>query len=299
MFLFFTNIIKIFQFTKMGESIYYKKYSMFSGTPFSIKALSDGVFSWGLEEKEVYFSKNNGEWTVFNSAATIEMRENDIVSFKGNNDWYNSNVIATTFNFDVFGNAMSLIYGDEFESKTNINIGVFRFLFSGCTGLVSAKNLVLPSMNLANECYAYMFRGCTNMVYAPELPATGLSQGCYSCMFFSCRSLLEAPELPATLLVQDCYYGMFKGCSSIQTAPYLPAETLMPFCYAGMFSGCTSMNFIDAEFLTEPSMFYNGNWVAGVSSEGTFVKNENAEWDLFGVTGVPSGWFVVTNELPV
>ena len=36
------------------------------------------------------------------------------------------------------------------------------------------------------------------------------------------------------------------------------------------------------------------NWVDGVASTGTFVKNSAATWNVTGVYGIPSGWTVET-----
>ena len=47
----------------------------------------------------------------------------------------------------------------------------------------------LPAMNLAVNCYANMFRGCTSLREAPELPADTLVESCYRMMFFSATSL--------------------------------------------------------------------------------------------------------------
>ena len=60
-------------------------------------------------------------------------------------------------------------------------------------------------MELAFECYAYMFQNCTSLTTAPDLPATTLSAYCYDNMFVGCSKLasvrisyngavVEAPE---------------------------------------------------------------------------------------------------------
>jgi hypothetical protein len=45
-------------------------------------------------------------------------------------------------------------------------------------------------------------------------------------------------------------------------------------------------------FTTEPSPTYTFEWVSGVSSTGTFVKNADATWDVTFNFGVPSGWTI-------
>lgn len=49
-------------------------------------------------------------------------------------------------------------------------------------------------------------------------------------------------------------------------------------------------------FTTTPSISYTANWVKGVSSTGTFVKNSTAIWNVTGVNGIPSGWTVETAD---
>ena len=83
---------------------------------------------------------------------------------------------------------------------------------------------------------------------------------------------------------------MFNGCTNLVTAPELPATKLANYCYNYMFNGCSSLNYIKAMFTTTPSTAYTNNWVNGVASTGTFVKNASATWDVTGVNGIPSGW---------
>jgi hypothetical protein len=150
----------------------------------------------------------------------------------------------------------------------------------------------LPATILTSYCYHEMFYECTSLTTSPELPATTLAEHCYSGMFSGCSSLTSAPELPATTLVQYCYYCMFRDCTSLTTAPELLAITLVDNCYSQMFSGCSKLNYIKAMFTTTPSGVYTNNWLEGVASSGTFVKNTAATWDVINRDGVPSGWTI-------
>lgn len=229
---------------------------------------------------------------------------------------------GSTCKFKVSGNIMSLIFGDNFEDKTDLtNCNYcFCYLFYNCSHLVDASNLILPATTLAEGCYQNMFYGCNSLTSAPQiLPATTLAMQCYDSMFHGCSSLTAAPELPATTLAVSCYINMFHGCSSLTTAPVLPATTLASSCYNNMFYNCTSLttapelpattlerscytsmfynctnlNYIKAMFTTTPSSSYTLNWVSGVASTGTFVKNPDATWDVTGNSGVPTGWDIV------
>ena len=157
-----------------------------------------------------------------------------------------SNGIGTfsaTGNFNVQGNVMSLLYGDNYKGQTDLTGKnyAFYYLFYNNTKVINAKNLSLPATTLVNRCYFCMFMKCTSLTTSPELPATTLAQSCYNAMFDGCTSLTTAPELPATTLADGCYGYMFRGCTSLTTAPELPATTLAEFCYDYMFNGCTGL----------------------------------------------------------
>jgi len=175
----------------------------------------------------------------------------------------------STCRYSALGNPLSLIYDNDFKGKTSLSGNDYAFyelfyvetnlvnaenlalaatsltaccyqrMFRGCTSLTTAPEL--PATTLANSAYTYMLAGCTSLTAAPELPATTLSNYCYSYMFYGCTNLTTAPELPATTLASSGYYFMFSGCTSLTTAPDLPATTLANGCYNSMFAGCTSL----------------------------------------------------------
>lgn len=115
---------------------------------------------------------------------------------------------------------------------------------------------------MGDSCFANLFRNCTHLIEAPELPATNLTYGCYADMFMG-TSITKAPELPATNLADWCYSGMFSYCTALTTVPTLPATTLADWCYTSMFHSCTTLTelpALPATTLAEwcyNSMFYN------------------------------------------
>ena len=256
--------------------------------------------------KTISVSTDGGKtWTNYTSTtggttiATLNKGEKILIKGNNNNYYDNStgyNHFTANKKFDVNGNIMSLIYGDDFKEQYSFPTGTtynFDFIFDSAP-VVSAENLILPATTLATHCYQSMFGGCTSLTTAPVLPATTLATHCYQYMFQNCTSLTTAPELPATTLASYCYSNMFGGCTSLTTAPELPATTLASYCYQNMFYGCSNLNYIKAMFTTTPSSAYTSNWVVGVASSGTFVKNSDATWNVTGTSGVPSGWTVVT-----
>ena len=139
---------------------------------------------------------------------------------------------------DCIGNIQTLL---DYEIKpTSISKRYcYSEMFRGCTNLTSAPEL--PATTLAEDCYKSMFFGCTSLTAAPELPATTLAEECYHNMFVDCTSLTVAPELPATTLAVACYWNMFHGCTNLTSAPELPATTLTMSCYTNMFVDCVNL----------------------------------------------------------
>ena len=115
---------------------------------------------------------------------------------------------------------------------------------------------------------------------------------CFYQMFLNCTSLTTSPELPATTLTSNCYTAMFNGCSSLITAPELPATILVSFCYIAMFMNCTKLNYIKMLATDISATACLNNWVSGVSSTGTFVKDSNMTLLPTGSSGIPEGWTV-------
>ena len=166
----------------------------------------------------------------------------------------------------------------------------YTYMFKNCSALTKAPEL--PATTLANDCYYGMFQDCSALTKAPELPATTLANGCYSAMFQDCSALTKAPELPATSLASYCYNNMFSGCTSLTQAPELPATTLANGCYYGMFGGCTNLNNINVNFSAWNPSSATTDWVLNVSSSGTFTCPAELP-EEFGGSRIPTGWTVI------
>ena len=272
-----------YSFTQEGneELPYSKQYLTF-------EILSGGTILWKASNtavtKTISYSKDNGNtWVEIastTSGAEINVNAGDKVLFKGNNGTYgtgknvNSGFMGGTACYDVEGNVMSLVGGDNFTGLTSFNSEeyVFHKLFSTAR-VVSAENLVLPALTLTNSCYRAMFANTTTLTKAPiEIPATATSYSACSYMFENCQ---------------------------ITTAPVLVAESLVSDCYKGMFTGCTHLNYIKC--LATNINGGTTDWVKSVAAAGTFIKAANATWTT-GVNGIPSGWTVyndVNVETPI
>ena len=226
---------------------------------FTIRTTTEAAVYWKATSpsvaKTISVSTDNGQtWTNYTSStsgtqiATLESSSQKLL-IKGSNTRYTN---SSTSGYNYFstssdpiyieGNIMSLVYGDDFANYTTLNNNTYAFcsLFTGCTSIQNAENLILPP-STASYCYYGMFAGCTNLTKVPKLPATIMDPYCYYGMFAECSSLKTAPELPAMILSNNCYSFMFAACTSLTTAPQLPATTLANQCYQNMFSSCTSL----------------------------------------------------------
>lgn len=311
------------------DELHFEKYVSrdYSKDYLTFEAIENTTFQF--TKAGLSYSLDNGDtWTsLAANTVTPTVNAGNKILFKGTITPSSSSpqgigTFSSTGKYNAMGNVMSLLFGDDFISQTDLTGKnyAFKSLFGNNTNLVDAVKLILPATTLANNCYYYMFNNCTSLVTVPELPATTLANYCYSRMFSGCTSLTTAPELPAMALANRCYFYMFSGCESLTTAPALPATTLTDLCYNGMFggceslttapelpattlanecytfmfNGCTNLNYIKAMFTTTPSSDYTGNWVSNVAANGTFIKNSAATWNVTGDDGVPSGWTVET-----
>ena len=240
---------------------------------FRVKTSTVGLdFTNKASSGSLYVSYDLGNnWYETNSLLAVD--SGNTVMFKGNlNPTYGNSIGRFSNNvLEVEGNIMSLLYGDNFIGQTDLSGKnyVFYGLFSDCTTLTSAENMVLPATTLAANCYGKMFNGCTSLTTVPSnmLPATTLASSCYNYMFQNCTSLTSAPELPATTLASSCYQYMFSGCTSLTSITCL----------------ATNISAISCTF----------NWVYGVAASGTFTKAANMSgWGSCGKSKIPCGWTV-------
>lgn len=281
-------------YCKQEDEVHYNPIPDYSKDYLTFTIISNGTIMWKTSSSKVSsttisYSINNGQWTNITSSTygeTFDVSAGDKIRFKGNNSAYgiksSASVYGTTFSgstasFNIEGNIMSLLYGDDFIDKITFESDcVFPFLFAG-TNVVNAHNLILPAVTMSHSAYANMFESCTSLTTAPALPATTLSGY-------------------INVSVDGCYYYMFAGCTNLTTAPELPATTLVNSCYFGMFYGCTNLSYIKAMFTTTPGRDYTRMWVSNIASTGTFVKNAAATWDVSGDNGIPTGWTVETTN---
>ena len=230
----------------------------------TIEPLEDGL-TISLYSYDLEYNKGDG-WNTLTRKSVLTLNRGELCSFRAKlSGPVGEFQIQKSFNLK--GNCLSLIFGDEAAQNINSRLpdGVFSYLFSGAD-VVEVDKHFLPSMSLSSRCYTGMFSHCDLLTVAPELPATQVKYDCYSYMFQGAVRLSSAPRLPATILTDLCYYCMFIRCNTLNHIEMMATDISAENCLL--------------------------KWVSGVSATGTFIKNPEATWDVVGVDGVPEGWTV-------
>ena len=231
--------------------------------------LSGNSVSYSLDSGSTWTSLASDTYSpVISSGSTIMWKATNptINGDNGIGRFYSS---GSTF--DVEGNVMSLLYGDNYEGQTALQgDNQFRGLFDSNTKVINASGLTLPATAMTSSCYRSMFGNCSNLKSAPT-------------------------ELPATSLADSCYYYMFAR-TSITSAPTLSATTLVDSCYGSMFSNCLSLSAVTCLATTNISGNV-GAMLLNISTNGTFERASGVNWPCSA--DIPATWTVTPAYTPI
>ena len=202
-----------------GKAIYAPYVTFYANVGQTFKMTTKDYTISGLE-----YSVNDGEWK--------NVVANEEVSFGGLNGTLRlrgTNIYGTAFSTSeystiTFDPESDVVYCDgdirtllDYENYKTVDTQNARFcnLFKSCTLLASAPEL--PATTLANECYSSMFEGCGNLINAPALPAETLADGCYSYMFSRCSKLSTVKMLALSDQITsklDCFKYWLEGAGT-------------------------------------------------------------------------------------
>ena len=237
--------------------------------------------------KEIYYSQDKTNWTRMSQSITVGV--GDKVYFYGNNlQINNEGFIITGGDVNIGGDATCLLtrqggqkYGYEY---------VFYHLFSGCTAIKSADDLIVPfvtigqwgmngmfagctgleharfAVNIINAtslCFGGIFINCTSLIDSPTFTCQSVSDRSFQYAFQNCRSLTSAPDLNTvtTFVSSSQFDAMFKNCTSLTAIPLMPnPATLASRCYQEMFRGCTSLTTIPSGLLPATTLANHYNF---------------------------------------
>ena len=173
------------------------------------------------------YSVNNGKWenVVVDKEVTFGGTHGDL-RLRGTNingtasAWFTySTITFTDKNVKVActGNILTLL---DWRIYNIIETNNARFcsLFKNCSVLTSAPEL--PATKLVDNCYNRMFEGCTSLTSAPKLSAIELANGCYFRMFYGCENLLSVTMLAPSDQISkatDCCYNWLYNAGTDKT----------------------------------------------------------------------------------
>lgn len=273
--------------------------------------------------RTVQYTRDGNTWNTLSHQGTLNVSAGEIIKWKGVVPGLarkQDNFGVGTAKYNVWGNVMSLLYGDNYSGQTDMGPYAFYGLFADA-GVVSAQYLnlpadavpiwgyarmfesctaltqapVLPATLIGENCYTQMFAYCSSLVTAPALPATYVRDGSYSSMFLNCTSLVNAPALPATEIEKTAYAQMFLKCTSLVTAPELPVIVPPVQAYRAMFWGCTSLQYVKClatRIYTDDTYgWVTLDWMYEVPASGTFVTPAPSIYPR-DEDGIPAGWTI-------
>ena len=181
----------------------------------------------GYTFSNLEYSVNNGKWTTVEAGTEVPFGgDKGDLRLRGTNpngtakNWYETSTITfTDKNVKVActGNILTLLDW-RIYNIVETNNARFCSLFKDCSVLTSAPEL--PATKLVDDCYNRMFEGCTSLTSAPKLSAIELVSGCYFRMFYGCENLLSVTMLAPSDQISkatDCCYNWLYNAGTDKT----------------------------------------------------------------------------------
>lgn len=239
------------------------------------------------------------DWAFAHLLAGINL---DVIN--ANNLVLPATTLSTGCYYWMFGGSYNLVSMPELPATTlapYCYAYMYKYILDG-DGFTSIPAGYLQATTLAPYCYCGMFCA-TDLTSIPSglLPATTLTPYCYAYMFMECPYIVNIPNdlLPATTLAPYCYMNMF-GSGYLQdpytpqrtTVPDLPAPILVEGCYQWMFQRNTKLTSIKCLATNISATDCTKEWVKGISTSGTFIKNSSMSSWTTGANGIPTNWTV-------
>ena len=230
----------------------------------SVNYSLDGGETWINVANQDDVSVNVTTPTI-NAGDSVLWKANGVVCINSSANKYSR--FSSTGNFKVSGSLNTLLFGDMARKNVSGDYAFFG-LFYGCTKLIYADELILPTKLDFTHCFYRLFRNCSNLLTSPNLFEIDASpRNTFHEMFYSCSKLISEILINSTK----------PGIQSCQTMLY----------------DCRQLNYIKMLATDISANNCLLNWVQGVSATGIFVKNINATWTTTGNSGVPTNWTVI------
>lgn len=218
---------------------------------FTVQAKEAGTtvtFNYTAGNVVEYRTSDSGSWNTYDAPVTLAAA-GDIVQFRAQGTAYNTNgtpIITADKGCFVYGNIMSLMCDSGWNPGTTVAADAFKYAFKDAAwiDIPAGRPLKLSATTLGTNCYNMMFQGCTSLTRTPEFPASltgNVPASACEEMFKDCTALMSAGNLPDASVETSGYKGMFSGCTSLITLPASISGTSGTSACEEMFAGCTSL----------------------------------------------------------
>lgn len=184
----------------------------------TFEALEDGTFSfirYGTGGDIQYSTDNGATWKMLMSGKSVSVVTGDKVMWKSTitSNSKGFGTFSSSNKFNVSGNIMSLLYGDDFKGQTSLEGKVYAFkkLFENSSFLIDAINLILPATTLAKYCYQYMFKDCSSLNHITMLATNASASGCLNYWVNNVSSTGTFVKHPDMSSLPTNYHGIPNG----------------------------------------------------------------------------------------
>ncbi len=133
----------------------------------------------------------------------------------------------------MFRNCTKLTRVPAFRVET-VGIRSCYNMFRNCSSLITTEGIELDAMELTEDCYRELFRGCSKITSIPILRAPTLAKSCYQQMLSGCTSLGTVVCLATNISASDCLNQWMSGIKSTGTlyqahnGPFAPNKNGVP-----------------------------------------------------------------------
>lgn len=122
-------------------------------------------------------------------------------------------------------------YSPLLNDLAGVTIGNLDYAFKGCVNMITAPEIPKSVTHMEGT-----FQGCTSLVEAPAIPYGVITLGS---TFYGCTKLSVVPEIPATV-TQFC--ATFENCTSLKTPPIIHSSPDTPnIAMDNTFKGCSAL----------------------------------------------------------
>lgn len=216
---------------------------------FTVQAKEAGTtVTFNYSDDVEFRTSASGSWSAYTDPVSLA-NAGDIVQFRAKGTAYNTDgtpVFTANKTCFVYGDIMSLMCDSGFNRGTTVGANAFKYAFKDATwiDIPAGRPLKLSATTLGANCYNMMFQGCTSLTRTPEFQTTITgnvpTSGCEE-MFKDCTALVSAGNLPNATVEASGYKGMFSGCTALITLPASISGTSGTSACEEMFAGCTSL----------------------------------------------------------